>query len=100
MKKLFIVCLFCVTSCAAGPKLTSSSTINGEPNSGFIVAEMLSDALDKAEEFCDGKRVCVTDQHTEKHRLPIWDATFKQWKYVITNVWVVSFNCMRAEVLL
>lgn len=100
MKKLFVIGLFCLSSCASGPKLLSSSTINGEPNSGFVVAEMLTEALERAEEFCGVKTLHITDQHTEKHRLPVWDELFKRWKYVSTNVWVVSFNCMTPEVLL
>ena len=100
MKKLLFIGLFFLASCASTPKLIGSSMINGEPNSGLIVSEMLTDALDRAEMFCGTKQLKVTDQHTELHRLPVWDSTFKQWKYVKTNVWVVSFNCMSTEVLL
>ena len=96
---LLVGLLFCV-SCASGPKLISSSTLNGDPNSGFVVAEMLTDALERAEEFCGAKHVKVIEQHTEVHRLPVWDKMFKQWKYVVTNVWAVSFNCVSAPVLL
>ena len=99
MKMLLVGLLFCA-SCASGPKLISSSTVNGEPNSGFVVSEMLTDALERAEEFCGGKQVKVIEQHTELHRLPLWDTTFKQWKYVVTNVWVVNFNCVSASILL
>jgi len=99
VKKLLVGLLFCA-SCASGPKLISRSTLNGEANSGVVVAEVLTDALERADEFCNGSRVKVNDQHTEIHKMPVWDGLFKEWKYVGTNVWVVNFNCVSTKVLL